>query len=102
MKQSLRCVRPGGQVLFFTPALPGEKLTVDPNYLYFNDINIITSYSCGPTDTLDAYNFLENGVVRANKLVTHRFPIEKTAEAFKLTSIAENSLKALIIFDQIL
>jgi L-iditol 2-dehydrogenase len=102
MTQGLRCVRPGGQVLFFTPALPGEKLTVDPNYLYFNDINIITSYSCGPTDTLDAYNFLENGVVRANKLVTHRFPIEKTAEAFKLTSIAENSLKALIIFDQIL
>ena len=43
MSEGLQCVRPGGQALFFTPAKPGEKLTIDPNYLYFNDINISTS-----------------------------------------------------------
>ena len=98
MRQGVSCARPGGEVLFFTPAKPGEKLTLDPNYLYFNDINIITSYSCGPDDTREACRFIEKGVVSAGKLVTHRFPIEETGEAFKLTARAENSLKSLIVF----
>lgn len=98
MLQGLKSVRPGGQALFFTPAEPGKKLLIEPNYLYFNDINIITSYSCGPADTAEAYELIKKGVISAKKLVTHRFPIEKTAEAFGLTSKAENSLKSLIIF----
>ncbi len=99
MKQGLSCVRPGGQALFFTPARPGESLMLDPNYLYFNDINIITSYSCGPDDTKEACKLIEKGVITAGKLVTHRFRIEDTCEAFKLTANAKNSLKALIVFD---
>lgn len=98
MKQGLSCVRPGGQALFFTPAKPGEMLSLDPNYLYFNDINIITSYSCGPEDTAEACKLIEKGVISAVKLVTHRFPIEETEEAFRVTAKAENSLKALVVF----
>jgi L-iditol 2-dehydrogenase len=100
MREGLKCVRPGGQALFFTPAKPGEELTIDPNYLYFRDINIITSYSCGPADTADAFELIEKGVVSAERLVTHRFPIDRTAEAFALTSKAENSMKSLIVFDE--
>lgn len=99
MKQGLSAVRAGGNVLFFTPAKPDDRLTIDPNDLYFRDINLINSYSCGPTDTADALEIIEKGTVRAGKLVTHRFPIEMTADAFRLTSEAGDSLKSLIIFD---
>ena len=99
MKQGISAVCPGGRVLFFTPAKPRENLVIDPNHLYFNDINIITSYSCGPTDTADALTVIEEGLVRSEKLVTHRFPIEKTWEAFRLTAEAGDSLKSLIVFD---
>jgi L-iditol 2-dehydrogenase len=99
MQQGVRCVRPGGQVLFFTPARPGEILSIDPNHLYFSDINIITSYSCGPADTADACELIEKGVVTAEMIVTHRFPIEETGEAFRLTAAAGDSLKALVVFD---
>ncbi|RPI34248.1 MAG: sorbitol dehydrogenase [Nitrospiraceae bacterium] len=99
MLQGISCARPGGQVLFFTPAKPGETLTLDPNYLYFNDINIITSYSCGPDDTRESCALIEKGVVSSEKLVTHRFPVEEISQAFKLTARAKNSLKALIVFD---
>ncbi len=99
MNEGLKCVRPGGQILFFTPAKPGERLVVDPNHLYFQDINIITSYSCGPTDTADAFELIGKGVISAEKLVTHRFPISGTADAFALTAKAENSLKSLIVFE---
>ena len=99
MEAGLHCVRPAGQVLFFTPARHGDRLNLDPNSIYFNDISVITSYSCGPDDTRDAYELIRQGVVSASMLVTHRFPIERTAEAFMLTSAARDSLKSVIIFD---
>lgn len=100
MSQGLECVRPGGQVLFFTPSKPGEQLTIDPNYLYFRDIDIITSYSCGPDDTIEACKLIARRVISADTLVTHRFPLEKAAEAFRLTAQAGESLKALVVFDR--
>jgi len=99
MRQGLETAGAGGSVLFFTPAKPGERLTLNPNDLYFRDVNIITSYSCGPTDTADALEFIEEGTVHAGKLITHRFPIEKTVEAFSLTAEAGDSLKSIIVFD---
>ena len=99
MKQGISAAGAGARVLFFTPAKPGEKLTFEPNALYFRDINIITSYSCGPPDTADALEIIEEGVVRAEKLVTHRFPVERTAEAFRLTAEAKDSLKSIVVFD---
>jgi L-iditol 2-dehydrogenase len=99
MRQGLSAAGAGGRVLFFTPAKPGERLIVDPNDLYFKDINIITSYSSGPTDTADALEIIEEGIVRAEKLVTHKFPIERTEDAFRLTAEARDSLKSIIVFE---
>lgn len=99
MRQGISAVGAGGSVLFFTPAKPGEQLTIEPNDLYFRDINIINSYSCGPTDTADALELIEKGIVRAEKLITHRFTIEETAEAFRMTAEAKDSLKSVIVFD---
>ncbi len=99
MLLGIQCVRPGGTVLLFTPAKPGENLVLDPNVLYFNDINLVTSYSCGPVDTAEAFGLVGKGIVRAEQLVTHRFPIDRTAEAFRLTAAAGDSLKALIVFE---
>ncbi len=99
MRQGLAATGAGGRVLFFTPAKPGERLIVDPNDLYFKDINIITSYSSGPTDTADALEIIEEGIVRAERLVTHKFPIERTEDAFRLTAEARDSLKSIIIFE---
>jgi len=99
MLQGISCVAPGGTVLFFTPAQPGETLSLDPNQLYFNDISLVTSYSCGPTDTADALELLETGLIPIRQLITHRFFIEDTALAFDITAKAEDSLKCIIVFD---
>jgi L-iditol 2-dehydrogenase len=99
MQEGIAAAGAGGTVLFFTPAKPGEKLTIDPNHLYFNDIKIVTSYSCGPVETREALMLIEEGIVSAEKLVTHRFPIERTAEAFRLTAEARESLKVVVTFD---
>jgi L-iditol 2-dehydrogenase len=75
LRDGLRCAGPGGTVVMFTPVKPGEVLTLDPNELYFKDISLVASYSCGPSDTREALDIIERGFVRAEMLVTHRFPM---------------------------
>lgn len=94
----ISCAGAGGTVLMFTPARPGETLAISPNELYFRDVSIRTSYSCGPDDTREALRLIEEGTVRASQVVTHRFPIEETERAFRLTAEAGESLKCMIVF----
>lgn len=98
MRQGIAAAAAGGTVLLFTPSPPDEQLTISPHDLYFKDITITTSYSCGPPDTAESFRVIRDKIVTAAQLVTHRFPIEKTPEAFKLTSEAKNSLKCIITF----
>lgn len=99
MKQGIASVSRGGSVVLFTPAKPGEMLSVNPNELYFSDVTLVTSYSCGPDDTAEASRLVLRGVINAAKLVTHRFRIAQTSEAFRLAAEAGDSLKSVILFD---
>jgi L-iditol 2-dehydrogenase len=99
MAQGIAACAPGGTVLFFTPTPPGQKLAIEPHHLYFNEINLISSYSCGPHDTRDALALIERGLIRAENLVSHRFPLARAAEAFALTAQGGDSLKALVVLE---
>jgi len=96
MRDGLSACAPGGTVLFFTPTPPGVTLELEPHYLYFNEIDLRSSYSCGPYDTRTALDLIAGGVIRAEQLVTHRFPLAEAAAAFRLTAQAGESLKALV------
>lgn len=98
LRQGIACTAPGGTAVMFTPVRPGESLTIDPNELYFRDINLVTSYSTGPEETRAALELIEQGSVRADMIVTHRFPIEETATAYRMTAEARESLKCLVTF----
>ena len=99
MTQGISLAGSGGKVMLFTPAKPGEILRIDPNEIYFKDISVITSYSCGPEDTKEALGYIERGIVRADQLITHRFTIDETEQAYRLTAEARNSLKCVVVFD---
>jgi L-iditol 2-dehydrogenase len=99
LKEGINLTGEGGSLVMFAPVQPSESLSLNPNELYFKDITFITSYSCGPTDTADALELLEAGIVKSEKIISHRFPIEKTEEAFRLTAEARDSLKSVIVFD---
>jgi len=99
MKIGIEIVSAGGTVVLFTPAKPEEKLQIDPNYIYFKDINIVTSYSCGPKETREALKLIEAGIIKTDRLITHKFPIEETLKAYKIVAKANESLKVIIIFN---
>ncbi|MFQ6115332.1 MAG: zinc-binding dehydrogenase, partial [bacterium] len=99
MKTGISCAGKGGTVLFFTPSPVEELLEINPHDLYFNEIDLLFSYSSGPNDTQQALTLIEQGVVNAEKLVTHRFPIDNVAEAFEIATRANDSLKTVVISD---
>ncbi len=98
MHTALETAGPGGKVVLFTPAKPGEVLSIDPNDIYFREVSLIPSYSTGPEDTRAALAMINGGHVRADMVVTHRFPIGETQEAYSLAARAADSLKVLISF----
>ena len=58
----------------------------------------VIAHQAGKPDL--AVELIEKGVVSAERLVTHRFSLDRTAEAFALTAKAEDSMKSLIVFDE--
>jgi L-iditol 2-dehydrogenase len=96
MTQGLDCSGRGGRVVFFTPFNPSDLLQFQPNDIYFKDVNIISSYSCGPDDTREALRLISEGIIDSDRLITHSFPLEKTIDAFHITAKAKESLKVIV------
>ena len=98
METALKCVGKGGTVLFFTPAPEAEMLGINPYDLYFREINLLFSYSCGPDDTRESLRLIEDGIINAEMLVTHKYSLDQIQEAVDNTVKAAESLKTLVVF----
>lgn len=96
IKDGIRMAAPGGRVLMFMAPQPGVMMDLEPNDLFFREIDLIGSYSCGPDDTVETLDLLRQGVFPTEKFVTHRLPIEETLEGCRITAAAGDSLKVLI------
>jgi len=94
---ALETVAPGGTLLLFTMASPEERLTLTPHDLYFREVGVVPSYSCGPEDMREALGLLASRRIGVADLVTHRFPIERAREAFARAADPEGSLKVLLV-----
>jgi L-iditol 2-dehydrogenase len=100
IRQALAYVRPGGAAALFTPTPTGVVTHLDLGELYFREVSLVPSYSCGPDDTRQAYDLLRTGAVRPEALVTHRFRIDEIQRAYDTARRGGNNLKVLIVFDE--
>src|SRR5262249_35202459 len=96
--QALAYVRPGGTALLFTPTPAGVPTHLDLSELYFREVSLVPSYSCGPEETRQAYELLRQGRVRLEALVTHRFPLDNIQKAYETARRGGPALKVLITF----
>jgi L-iditol 2-dehydrogenase len=100
IRQALRYVRPGGTAILFTPTPTGVTTALDLGELYFREVSLVPSYSCGPDDTRAAYELLRQGRVPTDRLVTHRFRLNQVQEAFETARRGGKALKVLVTFDR--
>jgi L-iditol 2-dehydrogenase len=87
----------GATVIQFTATPPEEEMIVRPHDLYFNETRLIPSYSCGPEETRESLRLVEQGVLSAAELVTHRFPLSQIMQAFA-TAQKPEALKVVVTF----
>jgi len=98
MEEGIACAGSGGAVVFFTMAEPGKKLVVEPHALYFREIDLVSSYSCGPEDTREAMRLIAEGKIPWRDFITHRFPIADAPAAFRKVKEARDALKVIVEF----
>jgi L-iditol 2-dehydrogenase len=97
--QSLAYLRNGGTLVLFTPTPAGSLTSLDFDDLYFREITLTPSYSCGPQDTREAYKLLRARALDASLLVTHRFPIREVQKAYDTAKRGGDVLKVLVTFE---
>lgn len=98
LRDAFAAVAAGGTVVMFTPLEPGVPLTLDPNDLYFRDVKLVTSYSCGPNDTRAALDLIARGVVTAERLGAIQYPLNEAAQAYAALR-GSQILKPIVTFE---
>jgi len=98
MELGLALAGRGATVVLFTASRPDDRLAVAPYDLYFREIRLVPSYSCGPPDTRDALALVSRGVVTTEKVVTHRFPLAELESAYRTAADGGVALKTIVTF----
>ena len=86
---ALEAVDKGGVIQWFAPGKPGQRAAFDVNELFFKELEIQSTYSAGPRDTRAALELIAAGKIAAERLITHRFPLEQTAAALAMARSRE-------------
>ncbi|MBI5506232.1 MAG: alcohol dehydrogenase catalytic domain-containing protein, partial [Deltaproteobacteria bacterium] len=99
MEAGIAACGPAGTVVLFTASQPAGVLPLRPYQLYFDEISIVPSYSCGPDDTREALAAIASGLVAEEDLITHRFGLERIADAFETAARVDEALKTIVEFE---
>lgn len=98
LRLALSIVEPNGTILLFSPLSPPGLMELPINDVYFNDVSIIPSYSCGPNDTKAALDVLLAGDVKAEQVVSDFISLDELPRAYKAMKAGE-ILKPMVMFD---
>lgn len=98
LQLGLQIASPDATVVLFSPLSPPGMFELPINELYFKDLRLVTSYSCGPDDTHAAHTLLGEGHVRAEQVISHFISIDELPAAYQAMKRGE-ILKPMVIFD---
>jgi L-iditol 2-dehydrogenase len=86
---------PGGTLCLYAPPAPGAPLPLDGSDLFLRELAVTASYSAGPRDMRAALELIASGRIDPSSLVSHRLPLDATAEALGLQRSA-TALKVVV------
>lgn len=93
---ALKMVQPGGKVVMFAPLAPDQPLMI-PQDVYFRDVAVLSSYSCGPEDTRAAWEVIGKGMLKAEQVVSHFIKLDELPAMYQAMKRGE-ILKPMVVF----
>ena len=96
IRTALDALRPGGRALLFAQTARGEA-TIDPASICVDEKTLLGSYSASVELQEDSVNFVMNGEIDLQRLISHRFPLSRSVEALRLAAHPQpDSMKIVI------
>jgi len=97
IEQALASVRRGGTVLFFAATEKGVTIPLSINDTFWRtELTLMSSYAGSPADHKEALGLIKAGKVRVSDMITHRFGLAQSGDAFRFVSEAKDSMKVII------
>jgi L-iditol 2-dehydrogenase len=94
---ALETCRKGGTICVFAPTSPEQTVSISPHKLFFKEIRLVPSYSTSHVETRTALELIRTGKIDTKGLITHRFPLSHTDEAFKTAARNKECLKVVVL-----
>ena len=85
IRPAMNATRPGGRVLLFAQTARGEA-TIDPAAVCVDEKALLGSYSASVDLQEESVRFVMNHEMDLERLISHRFPLERSAEALALAA----------------
>jgi L-iditol 2-dehydrogenase len=96
-EQAFASVARGGVILIFAPTMPGETIPLPVNDLFWKtDLTITTTYAGSPADHVMALRMIGAGRLKVEDMITHRFGLADTTEAFQKVAVGTDSIKVIV------
>ncbi len=96
IRQAFALAERGASIVVYAPPQRGQTIEIDPSDFMFYEWILTGSYSAAPSDTREALRLIHSGVIDAERLITHCFPLEQAAAAVALTANPGDSLKSVV------
>ena len=94
--QAIRIVDRGGTILLFALFQPGLTFPIPLYELGKDGVTVTSSYAGPPADMRTALDAIAARTIDVASLITHRLPLDKIGDAFKLVEAAGESLKVIV------
>ena len=96
IRSAMDAARPGGRILLFAQTTRGE-VTIDPAAVCVDEKTLVGSYSASVELQAESVRFVMNREMDLERLISHRFPLERSVTALRLAAHPQpDSMKIVI------
>ena len=96
---ALKLVNKNGKIVIFSGIKNNadeiRMISIDPNFIHYNQISIFGSFSSTPNNMIEAMNLVNSKEIDLKSLITQTFPLASVKDAF-LTSESYKGFKSII------
>ncbi len=93
--QALQAVRKGGRVNYFAGFPRGSTAVMDPNLIHYDEIQVSGGSGANRQEAAQAVDLIRRGVINAERMITHRFPLSQIEQAYKAMT-ARQGIKVVV------